>query len=666
MKNKKRNTIVTCVIVGVILLAGFIFYFLNHSVIDNGLSVLEKKWISDHANKVVDIQVYNDVPVYGYNGSGVNFDFLDYFMEKYGVSFNRISYYTLDNHNQIDFGFKLLKPNAKIGDQDILFDVDHYVVLSLDGEVISSLDHIDKVGILKSDSEILKGYFKDIVEYKNLASLMKGISNKEVSYVSVPVLQCMNQILENKLQVVYHIEDLKNQYVLSVSDPTVYEIMKKTYADYVKKDYIEDYSKNYLFLYFNSIGANDVSRKNYNSKIYRYGYVVNMPFENVLDEDFVGTISNYLTRFEDVSFSEIDAIKYDSIDDLKSALVSGEVDFALTNFDYEKINLKYVTSSPIRDVNYYVLSKNDIVINSIKGLIGKKVSVVSGSLLDKLCSDNGVEVNSFSDTDALLRSLDDDSIALIDEETYRYYKDSKLKDYYVVLSDRILNGYRFIMNESNSTFNMLFQYFVNSTDYNSFMYQYHTNVNLDGDYTMLKVFAFIVGLILFLTFTVVILNRKNVVKAVAKKEDRLKYIDPMTSLKNRSYLNSNIYTWDDNVIFPQGIIVLDLDHIKRVNDKFGREAGDDIIKKAAGILINQQLENTDIIRSDGDEFIIYMVGYDEKQVKEYMGKLKRLIRDIPKCLGVEAGYSMIFDEVKTVDDAINEAIEMMMKGKEIK
>ncbi len=664
MENKKRNTIVTCVIVGVILLVGFVFFLLNHSVIDNGLTVLEKKWISDYTNKVLDIQVYNDVPVYGYNGSGVNFDFLDYFTEKYNVSFNKISYYTLSNHDQVDFGFRLLGPNDSLTDEDILFDTDHYVVLSLEDEKISSLDGVEKIGILKQDGEILKSYFKDVVEYNNLSSLMKGISNKEVNYVSIPMLQCMGEILENKLNVVYHIEDLKNQYVLRVHDKTIYGIMKKTYVDYMKKDYREDYSKNYLTLYFNATNTNDVSRKNYNSKVYHYGYVVNMPFENSFEDDFVGTLSNYLLRFEDISFSEIDVISYQSIDDLKSALVSGEVDFALTNFEYENLNLKYVTSSTIRDLEYYVLSKDDSVVNSIKGLRNKKVSVVEGSLLNHLCTDNGVEVKSFHNTDDLLRGIDDESVVLVDKETYQYYQDTKFQDYYIILSGVIPDGYKFIMNETNSTFNSLFMHYVDSTDYHSFMYQYRTSVNLESDYTTLKVFIFIVLLIIFLVATVMFFNRKSVVRAVSKKEDRLKYIDPMTSLKNRSYLNSNIYTWDDNVIFPQGIIVFDLNHIKRVNDKFGREAGDDIIKKAASILINQQLENTDIIRSDGDEFIIYMIGYDEKQVKEYMNKLKRLIRDIPKCLGVESGYSMIFDEVKTVDDAINEAILMMMRDKE--
>ena len=187
---------------------------------------------------------------------------------------------------------------------------------------------------------------------------------------------------------------------------------------------------------------------------------------------------------------------------------------------------------------------------------------------------------------------------------------------------------------------------------------------MSHDDKVVEIFIFIVILILFLVGTVIFISRKNVVQAVSKRDEKLKYIDQLTSLKNRSYLNKNIYSWDDNVIFPQAIIVFDLVHIKRINDKYGRESGDEIIKQSAGILINQQLENTDIIRSDGDEFIIYMVGYDEDKVREYMNKLLKLMRGIPKSLGVDAGYSMIFDEVKTVDDAINEAILMMMKSRD--
>ena len=665
MNKKKRNTIITCVIVGIILLSGFIFFLLNHSVVDNGMSVLEKKWIADHSNLVVDVRVCNDIPVFGYNGSGVSLDFLDYFTEKYKVSFNKISYFSNQDNNDIDFGFTVLDSDDKLSDSDILFYTDHYAIISKKGDSIS-LGNVSRLGALKSDEEIIKKYFKDIefVFYDDISGLVKGIADDEVAYGSVPILQYMDKILENNLNIVFHIDDLKKRYVLRVKDKLVYDIMNKSYNDYLIKDYKEDYSKNYLNVYFNATKSDDYARKNYNSKIYHYGYVVNMPFENVSDDGFVGTISNYLTNFEEVAFSEIDVKKYDSVDDLKSALVSGDVDFALSNFDYKKLNLEYVVSDAVRDVDYLVLSKKLMNINSIQGLRGEKVSVVSGSLLSNLCTNEGIDINGFKDTDDLIRNVDDNSIILMDRETYLYYKNSKLKNYYVVLDGTISDGYRFVMNSGNEFFNKLFQFYVSSVSYHDFMYKYNTDILLDKNYTVLKITLFIVCFVLFLVSTIWFMSRKSVTKSVSKKDDKLKYIDPMTSLKNRNYLNKNIYAWDDNVIFPQGIVVFDLDHIKRVNDKFGREAGDEIIRKVASILINNQVENTDIIRSDGDEFIVYMVGYEEKKVALYMKEMVKFINEIPKCLGVQAGYSMIFDEVKTIDDAINEAILMMMKNKE--
>ena len=59
-----------------------------------------------------------------------------------------------------------------------------------------------------------------------------------------------------------------------------------------------------------------------------------------------------------------------------------------------------------------------------------------------------------------------------------------------------------------------------------------------------------------------------------------------------------------------------------------------------------------------------MVGYEEKKVIEYIKTLVKEMKEIPNSYGVETGYSMILDEVKSVDDAINEAILMMNKNKE--
>ena len=98
----------------------------------------------------------------------------------------------------------------------------------------------------------------------------------------------------------------------------------------------------------------------------------------------------------------------------------------------------------------------------------------------------------------------------------------------------------------------------------------------------------------------------------------------------------------------------------------GYVEGDRVIKSAANILINNQLKNTDIMRTDGNEFMIYLVGYNEEQVVLYMRKLYKLMKDLPYEKGATLGYSMITDDIKLIDDAINEAVLDIKKAKENK
>ena len=163
--------------------------------------------------------------------------------------------------------------------------------------------------------------------------------------------------------------------------------------------------------------------------------------------------------------------------------------------------------------------------------------------------------------------------------------------------------------------------------------------------------------------TIILIKRKNK-ENILRNNDKLKYIDTMTSLKNRAYLNCKISEWDDNVVYPQAFIVIDLNNIKDINDAHGHVEGDTVIKKAASILIVNQEANTDIVRTDGTEFLIYMVGYGEKDVISYTRKIYKELKELPYGYGATIGYSMIMDDIKTVDDAINEATIDMRKKKE--
>ena len=171
---------------------------------------------------------------------------------------------------------------------------------------------------------------------------------------------------------------------------------------------------------------------------------------------------------------------------------------------------------------------------------------------------------------------------------------------------------------------------------------------------------------LFLSSAFVFKKRRKLnLNTKVKKEDRIKYIDLLTSLKNRNYYNEKITVWNKTRIYPQACIVLDCNRVKELNDLLGHEEGDKQIQAAANILIRTQVDNSEIMRTDGNEFFVYMVGYSEKQVLSYMKRLVKGFKKLPHDYGVAMGFSMIENDTKLVDDAFNEAYIKMKENKDI-
>jgi diguanylate cyclase (GGDEF)-like protein len=213
-------------------------------------------------------------------------------------------------------------------------------------------------------------------------------------------------------------------------------------------------------------------------------------------------------------------------------------------------------------------------------------------------------------------------------------------------------------------FTKVFQFYltnVNSNEIkNNGMYELS---NLNSVLNLSYVY-YLLLIIIAAILSIIVVKKRKIRKD--KKVQKIKYIDSLTSLKNRAYLIDNMSNWDLNKIYPKAIIIVDLNKLKEVNNNFGYDEGDLLIKKAANILISTQQDNSDIMRSDGNEFTIYMVGYQENQVVQYIRKIYKLMQDLPYEFGATLGYSMINDDVKTVEDAINEAVLDMITNKEIK
>jgi diguanylate cyclase (GGDEF)-like protein/PAS domain S-box-containing protein len=114
-------------------------------------------------------------------------------------------------------------------------------------------------------------------------------------------------------------------------------------------------------------------------------------------------------------------------------------------------------------------------------------------------------------------------------------------------------------------------------------------------------------------------TRKKVEQALRDSEKRLQEMsirDPLTGLYNRRYLDELLpreLARAKREGAPVAVIMLDLDHFKRVNDTYGHPAGDEVLMKLADILRNGARESDVICRYGGEEFIAVMPGMSTSQ-----------------------------------------------------
>jgi len=85
--------------------------------------------------------------------------------------------------------------------------------------------------------------------------------------------------------------------------------------------------------------------------------------------------------------------------------------------------------------------------------------------------------------------------------------------------------------------------------------------------------------------------------------------DPLTNLFNRRYMEEMLereVRWGERKLRPVGVIMLDIDHFKQVNDTFGHDAGDAVLREV-GALLQSRVRAVDVAcRYGGEEFVLIL------------------------------------------------------------
>ena len=675
---KKKLSIIIPIIIAAVTFV-FVYRYYNKEDSTTTLTVKEKKWVVENKEKKFDFEVVNDYPLYGENGSGVIFNFLEDFEENIGIEFNKISYLKNAEPTGNGYRIRILDNETSLNKNDLLIFNDNYIIV---GKTYQRINHIQDIknvtlGVFTKDAEEVSYYLKSgsylsYKSYDDVTALYKALDAGEVNMIVVPSIMYLDYIIKNDTYSInYYLTEMKKQIVLTLSDENeeLNKIVVKYYNKWKQTNYIKEYNEQYLDYY---VDKNEISAKEKSalvSKNYVYGYVENHPYEVNVNGKVSGIAGEYIDRISRLTDINFKYKKYKNKEELKKAIDAGKVD---VYFDYYNYNGdKYLETLSTFVEDYVVLEKKDnhTIVNSFESLKDKEVAMLEGySLYNYFSNNSRAKIKTYKDIDELVDKAKD-KLIIVDFEVYSYYQTTKFKDLQLIYKDTMMNDYKFMVKNNNEAFYKLFNYIINTNSYYNYRNSGLENLNASilKDSTLEQAYITVLMIIfiplILLSVIVFIIKKKKQIKKV-KITDRHKYTDMLTSLKNRNYLNAKMPEWEDCNVFPQAIVIVDLNSVKYVNDNYGHEEGDQLIIKAAGVLVNTQLENSEIIRTDGNEFLIYLVGYSDRQISTYTKKLSKEMKSLPHEFGAAVGYSMITDEIKTLDDAINEATLEMITNKE--
>jgi len=132
--------------------------------------------------------------------------------------------------------------------------------------------------------------------------------------------------------------------------------------------------------------------------------------------------------------------------------------------------------------------------------------------------------------------------------------------------------------------------------------------------------------------------------------ERLSYCDSLTGLYNRRFFDESLYKLivggNESPVLDErragtdnrevGVIVVDADQFKHINDTYGHAAGDEVLKSVSRALVTLNKREADIVaRTGGDEFVILLPGMSEEMAAERARNLWSIIREFKVRAGVD-------------------------------
>ncbi|HKL76002.1 MAG TPA: PAS domain S-box protein [Halanaerobiales bacterium] len=154
-----------------------------------------------------------------------------------------------------------------------------------------------------------------------------------------------------------------------------------------------------------------------------------------------------------------------------------------------------------------------------------------------------------------------------------------------------------------------------------------------------------------------------------KREEKIEYLsykDQLTDLYNRRFFEEEMKRLDTQRKLPISIIMADLNGLKIINDSYGHEKGDEILKRTAKILKNSIRKEDVLARQGGDEFAILLPQTQKDEAQEVINRIKRKTdktRDEVIPISIALGVATKENKEQNIDNILKKADDNMYQNK---
>ena len=373
--------------------------------------------------------------------------------------------------------------------------------------------------------------------------------------------------------------------------------------------------------------------------VIRVGYrISSMPYCDLDKEtgEATGLLVDVLDEFKKYTGATFEPVVYNTLDSLIEAMNSGEVDCIFPVMDSYWLSEQngYTQTLPVTEDRMSIIFSGNY-----KGIDGyKKMGYIEGSPVQKMFLTQtglGQELIGYPTLDDCMNDIASGQIdgTVLSVSTWNYISNASYKyDKYnhLILDNNV--GYCFAVPTENLDLYSILETSITKLD-NSFVTEsVNKHTSRGTDYSLISfiqhnvvtfmiiVFG-IIGLLLLLIF------RESINKAT---KDSLSYSSEHDGLSGA--LNRTAFTRITKELRGAGVSIglgiVDIDDFKLVNDTYGHDMGDQIIRKVAMLLMGEFRSEDRIIRFGGDEFIFIATGLDYSNRSLIETKLNKVLENL--------------------------------------